>query len=173
MKKQSPIDSVSHKSIMIMIFMRTLLELCIKYDDNGNVKEHVLTPSAWIIYKRICELERTIYQKSKALKAKYIEAHEMSKPVWKASLDAMGDKYSIYIEPIVSTLYTEHEKELKRLGLLPAPFMALYDLYYAKHNCDLEVESVKPIDVIMKETEKALFEFKKNKKRENGLSKIL
>ena len=166
MKKQSTIDSVSHKTIMWLIYMRTILELCIKYDDKGDVKEHVLTPTAWIIYKRICDIERTIFNKSDRLRSKYIEAHSLSRPVWAKSLDAMGENYSIYIEPIVATLYTAHEKELKHIGLLPAPFMALYDAYFAKYNCDLEVESVKPIDVIVKETEKVLFDFKKEQKRE-------
>ena len=165
MKKQSPIENISHKTIMFLIFMRTILELCIKYDDKGDIQTHVLTPTAWIIYKRICDIERAIYQKSDRLKNKYIEAHELSKPVWKASLDAMGEYYSIYIEPLVATLYTEHSKELKHIGLLPAPFMSLYDAYYAKYNCDLEVESVKPIDVILKNTEKVLFDWKKESKR--------
>ena len=150
---------------MWLIYMRTLLELCVRYDDKGNVKESVLTPSASIVYKRICDLERAIYNRDKRLKDKYIEAHTMSKPVWKRALDSMGDNYSIYIEPIVSTLYTENEKELKRIGLLPAPFMAMYDLYYAKYDCDLEVQSVAPVDVIVKETEKEIFEFKKMQKR--------
>lgn len=81
MKKQSPLDSVSHKTIMWLIYMRTILELCIKYDDKGDAKEHVLTPTAWIIYKRICDIERTVFNKSERLRSKYIEAHSLSKPV--------------------------------------------------------------------------------------------
>lgn len=159
------IDSVSHKAIMALIFMRTLLELCIKYDDEGKVKEHVLTITAWQLYNRIRDIETAIYNKSAKHKEKYIEAHELSKPVWKKSLEAMGEEYQIFIEPIVATLYSEMESELKRIGLLPVLPMRMYDQYFEKYQCELEVESVKPVDVIVKETDKALFEFKKQKKR--------
>jgi len=155
----------SHKDIMFLIYMRTILELCVRYDDNGNVKEHVLTPTAWGIYNRIAGIEKCIYNQSQAMKVKYIQAHELCKPVWEKSLKAMGENYSIYIEPLCASLYSAHESSLKKLGLISSQFMFMYDQYFLKHNCDLEVESVKPIDVIVKETEKVIFEFKKQQKR--------
>ena len=72
---------------------------------------------------------------------------------------------SVYIEPIVSTLYTEHEKELTKLGLFPKLFMLMYDDYFLENDCALEVESITPVDIIVKETDRAIFEFKKSNKR--------
>ncbi len=161
----SPIQEINHKSIMWLIFMRTLLELCVEYSADGKVVSHTLTANAKKIYDRITTLERTIYRKSDQLKKIYLEAHELSKGVWSKSLDAVGSEYEIYIEPIVSTLYTEHEKELTKLGLFPKLFMLIYDSYYEEHDCALEVESITPVDIIVKETERAIFEFKKINKR--------
>lgn len=136
-----------------------------KYDENGKVQEHRLSPTAWGIYNRIASIEKYIYNKSKALKEKYIEAHEISKPVWEKSLKTMGENYSIYIEPLCASLYASHESSLKKLGLISSQFMFMYDQYFLKYDCALEVESVKPIEVIIKETERELFEWKKQQKR--------
>ena len=157
--------SYSHKSIMWLIYLRTLLELAIEYDEKKKVIRHSLTTTAWQIYRQICNIERHIYNKSEQLRNKYIEAHDMSKPVWAKSLEKTGEKYQIYIEPILATLYSENEKEMTYIGLMPTLFMRLYDNYFLKYDCELEVESVSPVDTIVKETEKALFEFKKEKKR--------
>lgn len=76
-----------------------------------------------------------------------------------------GSDYEIYLEPIVGTMYSVHKRELNAIGLGYAPFGRLYDLYFNRHECDLEVESNKPVDIIIKETEKVLFDFKKERKR--------
>lgn len=173
MKKQSQLDSVSHKTIMWLIYMRTILELAIEYKNvNGSnqVQSHKLSPTAWGIYCRIVMLEDAIQSKSEKLRIKYLEALEMSKPVWKKSLDMTGSDYSIYIEPIIGTLYSKHKRGLNSIGLGYAPFGRLYDLYFNKHECDLEVESNKPVDIIVKETEKVLFDFKKEQKREKEVA---
>lgn len=169
MKKQSPLDSVSHKTIMWLIYMRTILELAIVYkkvNGSNQVQSHALSPTAWGIYCRIVMLEDAIQSKSEKLRSKYLEALDISKPVWQKSLDMTGSDYPIYLEPIVGTLYSKHKRELNAIGLGYAPFGRLYDLYFNKHECDLEVESNRPVDIIVKETDKALFEFKKQQKRE-------
>jgi len=168
MKKQSPLESVSHKTIMWLIYMRTILELAIVYKDVGGSKQvhsHTLSPTAWGIYCRILIIEEAIRNKSEKLKAKYSEALEMTKPAWAKALDMRGRDNAIYIEPIVGTMYSKHNRELNAIGLGYAPFGRLYDLYFNKHDCDLEVESNKPVDIIIKETDKVLFEFKKERKR--------
>lgn len=163
--KRNNIESVSHKSIMFMIYLRTLLELSIEYDKDGNIIGNSLTTTANQIYRQICNIEKTIYNKSMKLREKYLEAHDLTKKVWKKSVDSFDSNYQIYLEPIIATLYTQNEHELKHIGLNPTLFMRMYDNYYVTSNCELEVQSVKPVDVIVKETEKALFEFKKEQKR--------
>lgn len=166
--KKSPLESVSHKTIMWLIYMRTILELGIVYKNVGDSKQvhsHTLSPTAWGIYCRIIMLEEAIRNKSEKLKAKYLEALEMSKPAWAKALDMTEGDYEIYLEPIVGSMYSHHKRELNTIGLGYAPFGRLYDMYFNKHDCDLEVESNKPVDIIIKETEKVLFEFKKERKR--------
>ena len=110
-------------------------------------------------------LEEAIRNKSEKLRIKYQEALDMTIPAWGKALDMTGSDYAIYIEPIVGTMYSKHKRELNAIGLGYAPFGRLYDLYFNKHDCDLEVESNKPVDIIIKETDKVLFEFKKERKR--------
>lgn len=83
MKKQSPLESVSHKTIMWLIYMRTILELAIVYKNVGDSKQvqsHTLSPTAWGIYCRIIILEEAIRNKSEKLKSKYLEAWSCQNP---------------------------------------------------------------------------------------------
>lgn len=148
--------------------MRTILELGIEYETaNGThrVKYHTLSPTLWGIYTRIVMIEDGIQRKSERLRNKYIESLEMTKPVWAKSIDMTGSDYSIFIEPMIGALYTIHQRELKAVGLLYAPIGRAYDRYFNTFNCELEQQSHKPIDIIAKETEKVLFDFKKEQKR--------
>lgn len=167
--KMKKTTNYSHRSIMWLIYMRTILELSITYDDSGKIKTHKLTMTALQVYTQICNIERHIFQRSIKDRDKYMKAHEMSKPVWKKSLDVMGEDYLIFLDPILATLYSANEREMKSIGLNPTLFMRMYDSYFAKYNCELEVQSVAPVDVIVKETERVLFEYKKENKRESTL----
>ena len=149
-------------SILALIYMRTQLELNIEYDNHGNIKKHTLTKIALRIYVQITALERTIYSKNKDL---YTLASKIAKNAYPKAKDALPKEYSIYIEPLVYGLYLSKEKELRQINLLPTLFNDLFDGYVYKHECKLELESVKPIDIIWEKTEKEIFEYKKLKKR--------
>lgn len=165
--KHSPIDSVSHKAIMYLIFIRTILDLAVEtMTDEGIPIKHNLTHTALLIYKQGIALEKAIYRKNKRLSDKYIESNELCRPVWSSTKETMGDNYKMYLEPLVTALYYDCRNELKAIGMNNWLFDQLMDSYFTKHNCALEPEYTRIAKVVQKQTEKALFEFKKLKKRE-------
>lgn len=165
--KQSSIDNVGHKAIMYLIFLRTTLDLAVEeVNEFGTPIKHSLTKQAFIIYKQIVTLEKTIYNKNKRLSEKYVEAHTMCKPIWDKAKEEMGSNYHIYLEPLVTALYYDCKAELKAIGLNHWLFDQMMDEYFKVNNCELEAESTRPAVVVKEMTQKALFDYKKAKKRE-------
>lgn len=164
--KKSNIDNVSYKAIMYLVFIRTVLHLSVEEENGEGIPiKHNLTKTAFIIYCNIIALEKTIYRKNKTLADRYIKAHEMCKPIWNKAKEAMGDGYSIYLEPLSTALYFDAKKDLKSVGLNEWLFNQMMDSYVDRNDCDLEVQSTRPALVVRQEVEKALFEMKKKDKR--------
>lgn len=164
--KKSAIDNTSYRAIMYLVFIRTILHLAVNEEnDQGIPTKHNLTKTAFIVYCQIVTLEKTIYRKNKALADRYVTAHNMCKPIWTMAKEAMGDNYAIYIEPLAVGLYFDCKADLKAIGLNEWLFNQMMDSYVNKHDCALEVESTRPVLVVRKAVEKALFERKKQEKR--------
>ena len=164
--KKSPIDNVSYKAIMYLVFIRTVLHLSVDEENGEGIPtKHALTKTAFILYCNIIALEKTIYRKNKTLADRYIKAHEMCKPIWDKAKEVMGDNYAICLEPLAVGLYFDAKQDLKSIGLNEWIFNQMMDSYVERNDCALEVESTRPALVVRKEVEKALFEMKKQSKR--------
>lgn len=154
----------SKKDIISLVAMRTIMELEIKYTDQGRIESFGrLTADMRIIYTRIVSIEKQLFN-SKQTRPLYMDALEIAKIVWK-NVKADHNEFSIHIEPVVCGLYFDREKELKRLGLIPLQFNRTYDSYFTTSDCDLEVQSRELVDAIYEMTDKVIFDRKKEEKR--------
>ena len=152
----------SRNDILSLIYMRTILELDITYSEDGTIIDiGRLTTTMMIIYNRIVTLEKMLYR---AVKSLYMECLSIARDVW---MNTKSDKesFSIEIEPVVCGIYFDREKELKKIGLHSKQFSDLYAHYSLTTECDYEVVSRKLVDEIFRNTQKAIFDYKKQLKR--------
>lgn len=151
----------SLKGILNLIYMRTILELAVEYDNNGSIEEHRLSKVGLRTYGYIVNNEKTMFRLNPKL---YRKALAISKIAYPKAKDKYPD-YEIYLEPLVYDLYWSQEKAMKQMLVLSGVFNDLYDNYWIEHECALERQSTKPTKVIWEETDKAIFEYKKLEKR--------
>ncbi len=153
---------LSVKGILNLIYMRTILEIVIEYDEeNGKIIKHNLSPIGMRCYGYIVNAEKNAFRIDPKL---YRKASAISKIAYPRSRDKFPD-HEIYLEPLVYGLYFSQEKAMKQMLVLSGVFNNLFDDYWIKHDCKLERESMKPIDCLWEETDKAIFEYKKLEKR--------
>jgi hypothetical protein len=153
----------SRKDILALIFIRTIVELEITYDNGMVIDWGRMSTTMKIIYNRIVDIEKFLF-KSKEMRPLYIECLEIAKVVW-PRVKADNDDYAIHLEPVMCGLYFDRERELKKLGLHSKQFSDLYDSYYTTSDCDLEVQSRELVDEIYKMSDKVIFEKAKENKR--------
>ena len=153
--------SISLRAILTLIYMRTVLEIVIEYNESGTIVSHGLTPITLRIYNSITNFEKAIYKKNKKL---YMKASDISKIAYPISRDKFPN-HEIFLEPMVCGLYYSSKKDMKNICFVSSLIDDMIDQYYFRTNCDGEVESVLPIDDLWKETEKAIFEYNKMEKR--------
>ena len=152
----------SRNNILSLIYIRTILELEITYSENGFITDSGrLTTTMMVVYNRIVSLEKTLYR---AFKTLYTECLAIARDVW-TNTKTDKDNFAIEIEPVICGIYFDNEKELKKLGLQSKQFSDIYAHYSLTTQCDFEVVSRKLVDEIFDNTQKAIFDYKKQLKR--------
>ena len=154
----------SRKDILSLIYIRTILELKITYDDKGRVKDFGgLSTTMKMIYNRCVDIEKYLFN-NKSHRPIYMDALEVAKIVWPLA-KAEKDDFTIHLEPVVAGLYFDRETELKKIGLHSKQFSDMYDSYFLATDCDLEVISRDLVDDIYRLTDKVLWDRSKERKR--------